>query len=126
MQNPDITSTAVVVATESDKEAPLVRSILRKAGFQIVGEGRVPGSQQQAVSLAVVDADGADPARIVADLHDRYPAARVLLLSEEGETRLQQIPGYGHVRSALRKPFKRSQLLGAVLNLMEQPKALTA
>lgn len=124
METADLGSTAVVLATESDKEAPLVRSILRKAGFEVVGDRGV--SHGPGVALAVVDADAEDPERIVAELHDLYPDARVLLLSEQGDARLQEVPSFGHMRSALRKPFKRSQLLGSVLNLMERPKAISA
>jgi hypothetical protein len=103
------------------KEAPVVRSILQKAGFEVVGFGLVA-----AVDLAVVDADRDDPLSLVEELHGRYPEARVLLLSERGEEKLGEIPGYGHVRSALRKPFKRSQLLSSVLGLMERKRVLTA
>ena len=103
------------------KDAPVVRSILKKAGFELVGFGRVA-----TVDLAVVDADGEDPAAMVEELHGRYPEARVLLLSDDGEDKLSEIPGYGHVRSALKKPFKRSQLLCSVLGLMQREKVRTA
>ena len=116
-------SKAVVVAPDMNKEASLVRSILRKAGFEVDEE---PQSAEAAVALAVVDADGGNSGEVVAKLHDLYPAARVLLLSDCGEEKLQEIPAYGHIRGALRKPFKRSQLLGSVLNLMDKQRVLTA
>lgn len=122
MEIAGLTNTAVVIATESDKEAPLVRNILRKVGFQVVSGYGIADR----VGLAVVDADGANPNETFEDLHDRYPDARMLLLSEKGEEKLLEIPGFGHVRGALKKPFKRSQLVGSVLSLMERSKVLTA
>jgi hypothetical protein len=112
-----------VVAPDGDKEASLVRSILQKAGFEVTEESP---SSEPAIALAVVDADGRNSGEVVAKLHDLYPAARVLLLSEDGDAKLEEIPAYGHIRGALRKPFKRSQLLGSVLDLMEKPLVRTA
>ena len=123
MEIAGLTNTAVVIATESDKEAPLVRNTLRKVGFRVVSD---QGKSDRVVELAVVDADGANPNATFEDLHDRYPDARMLLLSEKGEDKLLEIPGFGHVRGALKKPFKRSQLVGSVLSLMERSKVLTA
>jgi hypothetical protein len=123
METASLTNTAVVVATESDKEAPLVRNILRKVGFRIVsGQGNL----DRDVELAVVDADGVNPDAIMEELHGRYPEAKMLLLSEKGEDKLLEVAGFGHVRGALKKPFKRSQLVGSVLTLMERSKVLTA
>ena len=126
METPESDSNAVVVA-DGAKDAPLVRTILRKVGFRVLPVRKAgEPAPSVAVELAVVDADGANSRAIVEELHGLYPSARVLLLSDMGEEKLREVPGFGHIRGALRKPFKRSQLVGKILNLMDQRRVMTA
>jgi len=110
-----------------------VSATLEKAGFVVwtASSGRAAldrcREQHCRVDLAVIDtaAAGIKPLEVAEQLHEMSPRVRMLFLSDSAET-VPESPSLGHVRRFLRKPFRRSRFLGRVLEIMEQPKALSA
>jgi DNA-binding NarL/FixJ family response regulator len=132
--NPSL-NTAVVFADDEEMVLQAVSSTLERAGFVMLPP--VSGSvaldhfraRKQTMDLAVIDAnaEGIHPAEIVRDLHEISPKVRMLFLAdEEGAEAVRNAPALGHVRDVLRKPFRRSQLLGKALEIMDRASALTA
>jgi CheY-like chemotaxis protein len=132
--NPSL-NTAVIFADDEETVLPVVSSTLEKAGFLILPP--VSGAQAigrfletaKPMDLAVIDAgaEGIHPEEIVRELHEISPNIRMLFLTdEEDSSAVRSTPTLGHVREVLRKPFRRSQLLGKALEIMDRPSALTA
>jgi two-component system cell cycle sensor histidine kinase/response regulator CckA len=126
-------STAVVVAGDQDKVREVVSATLGKVGFQVLTAptGAVALSRcresHDPVGLMVVDTPlpGMNLSDFLSQLRDVCPAVRILFLADflgneaGGKPQSRQL-------GTLRKPFRRSQLVGSVLELMERPVALTA
>ncbi|HTX36166.1 MAG TPA: hypothetical protein VME43_14150, partial [Bryobacteraceae bacterium] len=69
---------------------------------------------------------GIDLQDLVYQLHQISPSLRVLFLSGESPSELaRSVRARWHGKFLL-KPFRRSQLLGQVLTLMDEPLVLTA
>ena len=110
-----------------------VSATLEKAGFVVLtaSSGRAVLDRCREhhcrVDLAVIDtaATGIKPMEVAQQLHEMAPRVRMLFLSDDAETLPESRP-VGHVRGFLRKPFRRSRFLGRVLEMMEQPNALSA
>jgi response regulator RpfG family c-di-GMP phosphodiesterase len=133
MDASDSPKTAVVVADDQQDMLHSISNILEKAGFVILAgsdgssvlnrcrESRCP------VDLAVIDtaAPGMETAEIAQRLHEISARVRMLFLSEPG-TRVTESTARGHVHQVLRKPFRRAQLLGKVLEIMDEPITMTA
>ncbi len=82
----------------------------------------------QPVQLAIMDvalaATGPD---LVEHLYSTYPDIRILYTSSNDESgAVRQIGRSGKVREFLLKPFRRSQLLGRVLEVLDAPLVTTA
>jgi response regulator RpfG family c-di-GMP phosphodiesterase len=65
-------------------------------------------------------------AELVGQLDAISPKMRTLFLTGDDDQSLRGIGAAGHVRGFLHKPFRRAQLLGQVLEMMDRPLALTA
>lgn len=110
-----------------------VSSTLQKAGFLVVtaSNGRAAlarcREQHQPVDLAVIDtaATGIRPLEVEEQLHEMYPHIRMLFLSDDNPDTVHEGYSCGHLRGVLRKPYRRSRLLGRVLEMM-QPRAMGA
>ncbi len=127
-------NTAVIFADDEETVLP-VSSTLERAGFVILAP--VSGAAaidrfleaRKPMDLAVIDAgaEGIHPEEIVRELHEISPNIRMLFLTDEDDTvSVRSMPTLGHIRSVLKKPFRRSQLLGTALEIMDRPAALTA
>ena len=133
MPTDDSHSTAVVVGDDRGPALKEVSTTLRKAGFVVVtaATGRAALAQcretHRQVDLAVIDtaATGIKAPEIEEQLHEMYPHIRMLFLSDENPETIHEGDSPGHLRRVLRKPYRRSRLLGRVLEMM-QPRALGA
>ena len=128
MAEPD--SAVVLVA---DGEASVLREIsstLTKAGFKVLpalGESafvELCTRHREAVQLAIVDISMANH---IDRLYEIFPQIRVLFTGNRDEShQVRQIGRSGQIREFLKKPFRRSQLLGRVLQVLDTPMAYTA
>jgi DNA-binding response OmpR family regulator len=121
---------AVLVMNRSDKDAKLLRSVLRRVGFRVenVEDGnRVLDSLAAGdTSLRLVVVDPATPnlqfRPFLENLHQAGPEIPILCLSEEG-TEATTPPGCaGHIA----RPFRRAHLLASILEITEKPLVRTA
>ena len=127
-------NTAVVVGDERGDVLKEVSATLEKAGFVVMtaANGRAAlarcREQRRPVDLAVIDtaAAGIKPLEVTEQLHQMSPRVRMLFLSDDSTDIIPETQSPGHVRRFLAKPFRRSRFLGQVLEMMEQPKALSA
>jgi CheY-like chemotaxis protein len=125
---------AVVIGDHHGAALKKVSSTLRKAGFVVVtaSSGRTAleccRHERPAVGLAVIDtaAAGIKSLEVEQQLYEVYPNIRMLFLSDDNPETIHEAEPLGHVRRVLRKPYRRSRLLGRVLEMMEQPRALGA
>ena len=130
----DSHSTVVVVGDDRGAALKGLSSTLQKAGFEVVtaANGRAALEQCRAhhrpMDLAVIDtaATGINAPEIEQQLHEMYPHVRMLFLSDENPEIVTHTDSPGHLRRVLRKPYRRSRLLGRVLEMMEQPKVMGA
>jgi DNA-binding NtrC family response regulator len=124
----------LVVANDEEGVLRAVSSTLAKAGFAVTGapNGSVAldrcRERQPLPELAVIDTTvpGIDSQDLVFQLHQISPNMRVLFLSGESPTETLRSLRSRWPEKFLRKPFRRSQLLGQVLTLMDEPLVLTA
>jgi CheY-like chemotaxis protein len=131
---PDSDSAVVLVA---DGEADILEDIsstLEKAGFTVLtalGEAAVLdvcARRREPIQLAIVDMHmpGNRP-ELVERLYSTFPGIRILFTSSKDESEtVRQIGRSSRVREFLQKPFRRSQLLGRVLQVMDTPMVYTA
>jgi hypothetical protein len=80
------------------------------------------------VDLAVIDtaAAGIRPVEVEEQLHEMSPRVRMLFLSDENTETIPATESMGHMRLFLRQPFRRRQFLGQVLDIMAQPRVVSA
>jgi response regulator RpfG family c-di-GMP phosphodiesterase len=134
METEDSPNTVVVVADNRETVLQAVSTTLEKAGFTILAASSSAEALQYCrdtrhpVQLAIIDAAaGIDVAELVGQLDAISPEMRTLFLADDYEERsLRGIGAPGRVRGFLGKPFRRAQLLGQVLEMMDRPLALTA
>ena len=134
MDTDDSLNTAVVVGDDGGAVLKEVSSTLEKAGFVVVtaSSGRAAldrcRGRHRPVDLAVIDiaAAGIKPLEVARQLHEMSPRVRMLFLSDGNQETVPGTESLGHVRRFLPKPFRRSQFLGRVLEMMEQPRSLSA
>jgi two-component system cell cycle sensor histidine kinase/response regulator CckA len=127
----DSHNTAVVVGDDRGAALKNVSATLQKAGFVVVtaSTGRAAldrcREQHQLVDLAVIDtaATGIKAPEIEQQLHEMYPHVRMLFLSDDTPETVDETESPGHLRRVLRKPYRRSRLLGRVLEMMQYTKA---
>ena len=134
MDTDDSLNTAVVVGDDGGAVLKEVSATLEKAGFVVVtaSNGRAAldrcRRQHRLLDLAVIDtaAAGIKPLEVEKQLHEMSPRVRMLFLLDGVAESVPETESPGHVRRFLPKPFRRSQFLGRVLEMMDQPKALSA
>jgi DNA-binding NtrC family response regulator len=131
---PEQESAAVLVADGEERVLRQVSTTLEKAGFTVfTALGRSAAldfcrDRKEPVQLAIIDmAMGASGPELVQELCQSNPEVRVLFTSDQDESdAIQQAGPSGHFRGFLKKPFRRSKLLGSVLRAMDAPLARTA
>lgn len=123
----------VLVADGEAKALREISSTLEKAGFKILPAlGGAAGlevceSHREPVQLAIVDMTMSGNADLVTHLYQSYPDIRILFTGSKDESNtVRQIGRSGQIRDFLRKPFRRSQLLGRVLKVLDEPMVYTA
>lgn len=124
----------LVVANDDEGVLQPVSSTLEKAGFTVTGASNEVGALERCheshlpPELAVIDTTvpGIDLQELVYQLHKASPTIRVLFLSGESPNEVVRGLRARWRAKCLRKPFRRSQLLGQVLTLMDEPLVLTA
>ena len=134
MDADDSFNTVVVVGDDRGAALKEVSATLHKAGFVVVtaSNGRAAldrcREQHRPVDLAVIDtaAVGIEALEVEQQLHEMYPHVRMLFLSDDNPETVHESDPSGHVRRVLRKPYRRSRLLGRVLEMMERPKVMRA
>ena len=111
-----------------------VSSTLGKAGFTVLTAHGAPAvldlceRYREPIDLVIMDtAIPATSPEVVDRLYGSYPGVRILFTSAQDDaTVVRQIGRPGRVREFLQKPFRRSQLLGRVLQVLDAPIARTA
>ena len=134
MSTPEQGSAVVLVADGEERVLQQVSSTLGKAGFTVfTALGRSAAldfcrNMKEPVQLAIIDmAMGASGPELVQELYHSYPDVRVLFTSNQDQPdAIQQAGPSGRFRGFLKKPFRRSKLLGSVLKAMDAPLARTA
>jgi DNA-binding response OmpR family regulator len=120
---------AIIIANDQDTAIRSAASTLKKAGFAVQPASdaetalTLAGRLQKDAQLALVDENvpGLELAGLVDGLRKHSPDIRILVLSNADS----QLVARKGVR-ILKKPVRRSALLGHVLDLVEQPLVLTA
>jgi CheY-like chemotaxis protein len=132
MQDPE--KAVVLVADGEDSVVKDVTSTLEKAGFTVLkahAKGDVLdvcAHHREPIQLAIVDMTMAgNGPELVDQLDGSYPGIRFLFTANSDESSAaRQIGRSGRTRGFLQKPFRRSQLLGRVLQVMDTPAVRTA
>ena len=132
----DSKESPVVLVVANDEEAVqrAVSSTLEKAGFDVMGASNGASALERCrqsrlhPELAVIDTTlpGIDLHDLLFQLHQISPSMRVLFLSGESPSEVARTARARWHGKFLLKPFRRSQLLGQVLALMDEPLVLTA
>jgi CheY-like chemotaxis protein len=131
---PEADNTVVLVADGDVSVLKNVSSMLGKAGFTVLTAHGGPAAldvcehHREPIQLAIVDmAMSGNGPLLVERLYGSYPGIRILFTSSSDESAtVRQVGRSGRVREFLQKPFRRSQLLGRVLQVMDAPLAHTA
>jgi CheY-like chemotaxis protein len=124
----------LVVANNEETVLQAISSTLEKAGFAVTGASSGAGALERVrqsriqPELAVIDTTvpGIDVQDLLFQLQKVSPAMRILFLSGEVPSEAVRSLRARWRGKFLRKPFRRSQLLGQVLTLMDEPLVLTA
>lgn len=131
---PDPDKAVVLVADGEVSVLKNVSSTLEKAGFTVLTANGGPAildvcaHHPEPIQLAIVDMTMAgNGPELVERLDGSYPGIRFLFTSASDESgSLRQGGRSGRTRGFLQKPFRRSQLLGRVLQVMDTPAVRTA
>jgi CheY-like chemotaxis protein len=131
---PDPENAVVLVVDSEASVLKNVSSTLGKAGFTVLtalGAGAVPHVCEhlhKPIQLAIMEtAMAAGESDLVEHLYDSNPGIRILFTSAKDESgTVRQMGRSGKVREFLQKPFRRSQLLGRVLEVLDTPLVHTA
>jgi DNA-binding NtrC family response regulator len=127
--------TAVVLVADSEERVlAQVSATLAKAGFEVFTALSQSATlefcheRRGPVQLAIIDSVmGTDSPELLRELCEFYPGVRVLFTGSQDESgAIQQSVPAGHSCGYLKKPFRRSRLLGSVLQAMDAPRARTA
>jgi len=131
---PDSEKAVVLVADGEASVLKNVSSTLEKAGFKVLTAHGGPdvmevcARHREPIQLAIVDMTMAESGPdFVECLDGSYPDIRFLFTSSNAESGDGPRMGRsGRPRGFLQKPFRRSQLLGRVLQVLDAPAARTA
>jgi CheY-like chemotaxis protein len=131
---PDPDKAVVLVADGETSVLKNVSSTLEKAGFTVLTAHGGPAvldvcaHHREPIQLAIMDMAMAEKGPdLVECLDGSYPGIRFLFTSTNEESGTErQIGRSGRPRGFLQKPFRRSRLLGRVLQVMDTPKVRTA
>jgi CheY-like chemotaxis protein len=131
---PDPDKAVVLVADGEASVLKNVSSTLQKAGFTVLTAQGGPAvldvcaHHREPIQLAIVDMSMAGNGPELVDCLDgSYPGIRFLFTSTNEESGAERQMGRsGRTRGFLQKPFRRSRLLGRVLQVMDTPKVRTA
>jgi CheY-like chemotaxis protein len=121
----------------ADGEASVLKNVsstLEKAGFEVLTAHAEPdildvcAHHPEPIQLAIMDmsmaGNGPD---LLERLDSSYPGIRFLFTSSSDDSGSErQIGRSGRPRGFLQKPFRRSQLLGRVLQVLDTPAVRTA
>lgn len=132
MADPD--NVVVLVADSETSVLKNVSSTLGKAGFTVLTAQGAPAvlelftHHHEPIDLAIMDtAMQENTPDLVERLYGSYPGIRILFTSSHDDgPAVRQIGRSGKVREFLHKPFRRSQLLGRVLQVLDTPMVRTA
>jgi CheY-like chemotaxis protein len=126
---------AVVLVADGETDVLVdVSSTLEKAGFTVLTAHGGPAlleicaRHHEPVQLAILDMamSGQGP-DLLEQLYRSYPDIRIIFTASNDESKnIRQFGRSGHVREFLKKPFRRSQLLGRVLQALDTPLVYTA
>ena len=131
----DSQSIAVVVADNQETILRTVSATLEKAGFTVMATSSASEALRycreisRPVNLAVIDSEavGINASDLSSELDTLFPRMQTLILTGDGsDTVLPHMPRPSSRLALMRKPFRRAQLLGHVLEMMDRPKVLTA
>ncbi|HEX3745387.1 MAG TPA: response regulator [Bryobacteraceae bacterium] len=131
---PDSEKAVVLVADGEASVLKNVSSTLEKAGFTVLTAHGGPEildvceHHPEPIQLAIVDMTMAgNGPEVMERLDGSYPGIRFLFTSSNDDSAdVRQIGRSGRTRGFLRKPFRRSQLLGRVLQVLDAPAVHTA
>jgi CheY-like chemotaxis protein len=130
---PDPDKAVVLVADGETSVLKNVSSTLEKAGFTVLTAHGGPAvldvcaHHREPIQLAIMDmAMAGNGPDLVECLDGSYPGIRFLFTSTNEDSGERQIGRSGRTRGFLQKPFRRSRLLGRVLQVMDTPKVRTA
>jgi CheY-like chemotaxis protein len=131
---PDSEKAVVLVADGEASVLKNVSSTLEKAGFTVLTAHAGPdvldvcAHHRDPIQLAIVDmALAGNRPDVMECLDGSYPGIRFLFTSSTDEAGAErQIGRSGRPRGFLQKPFRRSRLLGRVLQVLEAPSIRTA
>jgi CheY-like chemotaxis protein len=131
---PDPDKAVVLVADGEASVLKNVSSTLEKAGFTVLTAHGGPAvldvcaHHREPIQLAIMDMSMAGNGPELVDCLDgSYPGIRFLFTSTKDESGAEpQTGGSARTRGFLQKPFRRSRLLGRVLQVMDTPKVRTA
>jgi len=126
---------SVVLVTNEDNVRKAVTSTLEKAGFMVLSAANADSALSLCrevdtpIRLAIVDAGigRIDEPEFLESLYRAAPGIRVLFMSNStAPEALEHLEKPWEAVRVLRKPFRRAQLLGRVLEVMSEPLAFTA
>jgi DNA-binding NtrC family response regulator len=133
MSTPVPETALVLVADAEERVLQQVSTALEKAGFKVLtARGRSAAlefchDKKRPVQLAIIDSVmGSNDPVLVREICDCYPHVRVLFTGSHDEPAAIQHAVPGHSCSYLKKPFRRSRLLGSVLEAMDARLTRTA
>ena len=124
----------VLVADSEERVLQQVSTTLEKAGFKVLtARGRSAAlefcqDKKGPVQVAIIDSVmGSNDPALVREIFECYPHIRVLFTGSHDEpAAIQQAVLEGHSCGYLKKPFRRSRLLGSVLQAMDARLTQTA
>jgi len=131
---PDSERAVVLVADGEASVLKNVSSTLEKAGFKVLTAHGGPdvldvcSHHPDPIQLAIVDMTMAgNRPDLVERLDGSYPGIRFLFTASTDESgNVRRIGRSDHPRGFLQKPFRRSRLLGRVLQVLDAPSVRTA
>jgi DNA-binding response OmpR family regulator len=113
--------TATLVMNHADRDCKLIRSMLRKIGFEVVRvESAATALQAGPASLMIVDPSAVPGGlgEFLADIRRNEPAVRVVCLCAPEEQKSLPEDAVG---AFVERPFRRAHLLAAILDVIAEP-----